>query len=62
VKNGQLWWNASDDVWHAMAEIGRCCGLAPGYYFTSIHDAPHYEDPDWRETQLAWKRGEINLA
>ena len=62
VQNGNLWWNAPDDLWRRMADMGKEMGLIPGYYFKSLHDPPHYEAPDWRQTQLAWKRGEIEIA
>lgn len=62
VRKGQLWWNANDATWKRIAEIGSGCGLTPGYYFKTIHDAPHFEDPGWRIVQAAWKRGEVHVA
>ena len=57
-----LWWNAPDDVWKVIADTAQEMGLVAGYYFKSIHDAPHIEHPAWKEMQAAWQRGEINVA
>jgi peptidoglycan L-alanyl-D-glutamate endopeptidase CwlK len=61
-KNGQLWWNAPDSVWRFMAGQARIAGLVPGYYFKSIHDPPHVEDPGWRTIQKLWRAGKIKIA
>lgn len=34
----------NDDIkWKAVADIGKACGLSPGFYFTSFKDRPHFE-------------------
>ena len=60
--DGQCWWNAPDDVWHAIAEIVTKNGLVSGYNFKSFRDAPHIEDPHWKEQQALWNAGKINVA
>lgn len=59
VRDGKLWWNAPDKVWKTMADIAVSLGLTSGYYFKSIHDAPHIEHPRWKEVQSAWKAGKV---
>lgn len=61
-KNGQLWWNAPDRLWRFMADQAKLSGLVPGYYFKSIHDAPHFEDPGWRAVRDSWRAGKIKIA
>jgi hypothetical protein len=60
--NDRLDWNADDKIWRAIADMAVGCGLVAGYYFKSIHDAPHIEDPNWRASQLAWKQGDLKVT
>ncbi len=62
ARNGSLWWQAPDHVWRYMADTARAMGLTPGYYFRSIHDPPHVEDPGWRKVRDLWRRGKIKIA
>lgn len=59
---GHCNWNAPESVWHDMGMIGKACGLAWGGEFKSIHDMPHFEDPNWRQVQVKWKLKEIQIA
>lgn len=59
---GHCNWTASDAVWHEMGKIGKECGFVWGGEFKSIKDLPHYEDPNWRQVQLAWKQGKTKIA
>lgn len=58
----ELWWTAPDDIWHAIADVAKSRGLVAGYYWSNFQDKPHVEDPDWRKTRDAWKRGEIEVS
>ncbi len=62
LKDGKIWWNAPDSIWKQMADIAKQIGLVSGYYFKSIHDAPHVEHPDWKLVQAAWRRGEVVIV
>lgn len=62
AKNGSLWWNAPNVLWQHMADTAKIMGLVPGYYFKSIHDPPHVEDPDWRKSRDLWRAGKIKVA
>ena len=42
VKDGKLWWNAPENVWERMGEIGEENGLAWGGRWTQ-KDLPHFE-------------------
>ena len=55
-------WEADDQLFFTMAMLAREMGLTAGYFFKSIHDAPHVEWSTWREARAAWKRGEIQVA
>ena len=59
---GDFDWNAPDDLFHIMADIAVASGLTAGYYFHSIHDAPHVEDPSWKQQQALWKAGKLDVA
>lgn len=43
VKDGKLWWNAPDEVWRVMGEIGESCGLKWGGRWKELPDCPHFE-------------------
>lgn len=62
MKGGDLDWNAPDKVWRQIADIGKQSGLVPGYFFRSIVDKPHIEDPNWKQVQLAWRNGDIKVS
>ena len=62
MKGKDFDWTANQALFKTMADIARSMGLTPGYYFKSIHDAPHIEDPSWKAVQAAWKRGEVQVA
>lgn len=62
MKDGKIWWNAPDHVWKTMADVAQQIGLVAGYYFKSIHDAPHVEHKKWKEVQTAWKQGKVVIV
>ena len=62
VKNNDLWWDAPKDLWKEAADIARDMGLVPGFYFRSIFDAPHFEDPNWKVQQALWKAGKLKVV
>ena len=43
VKDGKLWWNAPQEVWRVMGEIGESCGLKWGGRWKELPDCPHFE-------------------
>lgn len=60
--NSDFDWNAPDSLFKQMADIAVAQGFTAGYYFHSIHDPDHVEDPDWRVQQGLWKAGKITVA
>lgn len=58
----KLWWDAPDDIWHAIAATAEKNGLVAGYHFKSFVDAPHIEDAHWKEQQALWKEGKLQVA
>jgi len=62
--NGEPDWNtpAYGGVFKTLADIAGKEGLIAGYYFKSIHDAPHLEDPTWKQKQALWKEGKLTVA
>jgi len=62
VRNNDLWWDAPKDLWKEAADIAKDIGLVPGFYFRSIFDAPHFEDPNWKTQQALWKAGKLTVA
>ena len=44
-KNGDIWWNAPDEVWARMGEIGKSHNLTWGIVVGKSIDSPHYELP-----------------
>jgi hypothetical protein len=62
VKNGELWWEAPRDLWKEYADIAKDMGLVPGFYFQTIFDPDHVEDPNWKAQQALWKAGKITVA
>lgn len=61
-RDGHIWWDAPKSVWQTMADIARDMGLVSGFYFTTIFDAPHVEDKQWKTMQAKWKAGEIQVV
>lgn len=61
-EDGTIWWEAPKKVWQAMADGARQLGLVPGFYFQTIFDAPHVEDPSWRAVRTAWREGKVEVA
>lgn len=61
-KDGDLWWDAPDAKWRAMADHAHTFGLVAGYYFKSFFDAPHIEDPNWRLARAEWQAGKLEVA
>lgn len=43
MKNGVIWWNAPEEVWQTMGEIGESCGLKWGGRWKDCKDTPHFE-------------------
>src|SRR5689334_18832241 len=48
-RDGSIWWEAPREIWQRMADEAVKLGLSSGFYFRTIFDAPHVEDPSWRE-------------
>lgn len=62
-KNGkECDWGYPKDGWKVMADLAVGMGLTAGYYFKTIFDAPHVEDPRWKQVQAEWKAGKIKIA
>ena len=61
-KDGSIWWEAPRKIWQQMADEAVKIGLTSGFYFKSIFDAPHVEDPAWKQRQALWKAGQIHVA
>jgi len=61
-KNGSIWWEAPRKIWQQMADEAVKLGLTSGFYFKTIFDAPHVEDPAWRQQQALWKAGQVHVA
>ena len=59
--NGNLNWNDINGF-ELIGEVAEEMGLTWGGNFKSIKDRPHVEDPQWKEVQAAWKRGEVQVA
>lgn len=55
-------WNADRTIWKQMADLAVEMGLVSGFYFRTIFDAPHVEDPEWKNQQALWKAGKIEVA
>lgn len=55
-------WKADRILWENMADIAVEMGLVAGAHFRTICDLPHVEAKNWRETQVLWKAGKINVA
>lgn len=62
LKGNDFDWGASAKTFKAMADIAVEMGLTSGYYFKSIFDAPHVENPRWKKQQALWKDGAIQIA
>lgn len=61
-KDGSIWWEAPRKIWQQMADEAVKLGLTSGFYFKTIFDAPHVEDPSWKHQQALWKAGQIQVA
>lgn len=61
-KTGDVWWDAPRSKWKAMADTAKGMGLVSGFYFKTIFDAPHVEDPNWRDVRVAWQQGKVQVA
>ena len=61
-ETGKIWWEAPKGKWRGMADAARKLGLVSGYYFNTIFDAPHVENPKWRDARAQWQAGEIKIA
>jgi len=60
-QNGNLDWY--DKVgFRKIGAAAESLGLVWGGKFKSIVDKPHVESPDWRVTQAAWRKGEVEIA
>lgn len=43
MRNGCTWWNAPQEVWNVMGEIGEAHGLKWGGRWKDFADCPHFE-------------------
>jgi peptidoglycan LD-endopeptidase CwlK len=55
-------WGAPDKIFKTMADLAVKAGLTAGYYFHSIHDAPHIELLRWKTQQALWREGKLQVA
>ena len=62
MKGNDFDWSAPDNLFHTMADIAVSLGLTAGYYFHSIHDAPHVELARWKEQQTLYRAGKLHVA
>ena len=60
--HGECWWDCPDDLWKVIALTARKNGLVAGYFFESIHDAPHVEDAHWKDAQALWHEGKLQVV
>lgn len=61
-KTKELWWTAPDEIWRVIAVKAQSMGLVAGYFFHSIVDKPHVEDPTWHDVRAEWMNGKIKVA
>ncbi len=63
IKDGELWWDAPKSLWQQAADLAKktLC-LVPGFYFESIYDPDHFEDPNWKTTQALYYAGKMEVA
>lgn len=62
VKNGKEWWEAPKSLWAIYGRIAEEHGLTWGGHFKKLYDAPHVEDPSWKQDQALWRQGKITVA
>lgn len=62
MKGDDIWWNAPEGFWEALGAMAENNGLRWGGRFKSIMDRPHIEASNWKAAQLAWSRGELEVA
>lgn len=60
--SGAVIWTAPKEVWEKMGLIAESLGLVWGGHFKKLYDAPHIEDPSWKQDQAAWKQGKLQVA
>jgi hypothetical protein len=60
--NGDFDWCAKVDLFKKMGAIATELGLTWGGTFRTLFDAPHVENPKWKERQAAWREGRIEIA
>lgn len=61
MKGNGFDWGTHDILFKTMADIAVSLGLTAGYYFHTIHDAPHVEMPRWKAQQALWKAGKLKV-
>lgn len=54
-------WGAPRSIWKTMADAAVSLGYTAGFYFKSIVDMPHIEDPAWKVAQAAWRKGALHV-
>jgi hypothetical protein len=62
MKEDDFDWGANGSLFKTMADIAVSLGLTAGFYFKSIHDAPHVESPKWKAQQKRWQVGELEIT
>ena len=62
IVNGALNWNYPDRGFQQYADLAKANGFVAGFYFHSIHDPDHIEDPNWKVQQALWKEGKLEVA
>lgn len=63
----ELWWDAPDDIWNVIhLHFEELCYTDDRYldsgYDWKFRDAPHVEDPRWKEDRAAYLRGELKIV
>jgi len=61
VDKEDFWWAAPAGYWDVYGAIAKEHGLVWGGDWKFL-DLPHIETKDWKTTQAAWRRGEIQVA
>lgn len=57
----QIDWDCPRKFWELMATEAIALGLTAGYYFKSLFDGPHVEDPEWRSRKRLWLAGKLDI-
>jgi peptidoglycan L-alanyl-D-glutamate endopeptidase CwlK len=62
LEDGEIWWTAPKEIWAIYGKIAESRGLTWGGNFKKLYDAPHIEDPRWRDLRVEYKAGRLEIA